>query len=398
MSVTTTPPPIPGRVIDPPPKVTPDRVQELDDREGIIGLGLGVGYRSFLRFSHAKVSLLAAGTTYYLFLSLFSVVAFAYGLTAALGADQIAGYITEAVAEAFPGLLGDDGIDPARLRAVGQTTSLIGAVGLLYGGTGAVVGAKQSIHLIYGAPKDPRNYVLARLIALGWLIVLGVLILLSFVATTIAGSAYQQVLDALDIDWQGPGVLISAVAAAGTLLVNFLIVYLILGFLGGIQPPARARIIASAVGAVAIEILKTLMTVLISFTIDKPQYGAFAAPIGVLFVLYLQSYAVYVCACLAGGIADRDIPLEVLSPADTRDVRAALEEAADELEAAADDLTDEAGHLEQQAAELDEGAAELEDAAAGLKEGADRLEGRASGLRGEADGSQAGGEGPDRPV
>jgi membrane protein len=399
MSVTTTPPPIPGRIIDPAPRETPEKVAEADERAGAVGVAFGVGYRAYLRYSHAKVGLLAAGTTYYLFLSLFSVIAFAYGLTAALGAEQIAGYITEAVAEAFPGLLGQDGIDPAQLRAVGQTTSLIGAIGLLYGGTGAVVGAKQSIHLIYGAPKDPRNYVVARLIALLWLIVLGVLILLSFVASSVAGNLYKRALTALDIEWNGPGILLNLAAAVITLAVNFLIVYLLLGHFGGIRPPTAARVIASAVGAVAIEVLKTLMTVLISFTIDKPEYGAFAAPIGVLFVLYLQSYTVYLSGCLAAGVAEREVPLEVLAPADTRQVRAAMEEAAaeleeesEQLEEQADTLEEQAQRLEEQAAEVDEGGGQfheaavgLEEAAAGIKQGSDRLDDRATGLKEEAD-------------
>jgi len=332
MPVTTTPPPIPGKVIDPPPKAAPDKVQQIEAAGGVIGLVLGVGYRAFLRFSHAKASLLAAGTTYYLFLSLFSVIAFAYGMTAALGAEQIAAYITEAVVEAFPGLLGDEGIDPAQLQSVGQTTSLIGAVGLVYGGTGAVVATKQSVHMIYGAPKDPRNYVVARVFALGWLLGLGVLILLSFVSSTVAGNAYQRVLDLLEIEWQGPGAVVNVVAGILTLAVNFLIVYLILGHLGGIRPPMRPRVIASGVGALAIEVLKTLMGVLITFTIDKPEYGAFAAPIGVLFVLYLQSMALYLAACLASGIAERDVPLRFLAPAHAHDVREALREAIEALE------------------------------------------------------------------
>jgi membrane protein len=335
MPVTTTPPPIPGRIIDPPPKAPPDRVQQIDEAGGTVGVGLGVGYRAYLRYSHAKASLLAAGTTYYLFLSLFSVIAFAYGLTAALGAEQIASYVTEALSEAFPGLLGDQGIDPEQLRAVGQTTSLVGAIGLLYGGTGAVVAAKRSIHVIYGAPKDPRNFVVARAQALAWLLLLGVLILLSFVASTIAGNAYERVLDTLGVEWDGPGILLNVTAVVVTLATNFLIVYLILGNFGGIRPPTRARLIASGVGALVIEVLKTLMTVLIAFTVDKPQYGAFAAPIGVLFVLYLQSLAVYVSASLAGGIAERDVPLEILAPADTREVRAAIQAAAAGLQESA---------------------------------------------------------------
>ena len=64
------------------------------------------------------MTLLSAGTTYYLFLGMFSIIAFAYGLTAALGTEQLATFITEAVANAFPGLIGQGGIDRAQLRTV----------------------------------------------------------------------------------------------------------------------------------------------------------------------------------------------------------------------------------------------------------------------------------------
>lgn len=333
MSASTALPPIPGTVIDPPPKATPQKVKDLDAREGAVGTGVGVGFRAFTRFSQAKGSLLAAGTTYYLFLAMFSIVAFAYGLTTALGAEQVATYVTEAVSEAFPGLLGDEGIDPEQLRSVGQATSLVGAIGLLYAGTGAVVATSGSLHAIYGAPNDPRNVVVARLRALGWLALIGPLILLSFVATTFTADLSEQVFAALGIDWQSPGVLLSVGSTVLTLGVNFIVVYLLLGNLGGIRPPRHARALAAGVGAVVIEILKNLMTILVGFTIDKPQYGAFAAPIGVLFVLFLQSIALYASAALAAGIAEKDVPLEVLEATATTHAQAAVQDATDQIEA-----------------------------------------------------------------
>lgn len=328
MSMSTTPVPIPGQVIDPPPKDTPDAVERLEARDDALGTGVGVGFRAYSRFSLSRASLLAAGTTYYLFLAMFSIIAFAYGLTTALGAEQVAAYVTEALTEAFPGLLGDDGIDPAQLRAVGQTTSIIGAIGLLYGGTGSVVAASRSIHSIYGAPKDSRSYVLARLRALGWLLALAPLVLLSYVASSFLANLNDRVLDALGIDWRGPGIVVNLVAVVVTLGANLLVVYLVLGQLGGIRPSRRARLVGAGVGALAIEVLKTLMTLLVAFTVDKPQYGAFAAPIGVLFVLYLQSTALYGAAALTAGVAERDVPLEVLRAADAREAQAALREAA----------------------------------------------------------------------
>jgi membrane protein len=338
MSISTTPTPIPGEVIDPPPKPTPEAIERLEGRRGVMGVGVGVGFRAYTRFSEARVTLLAAGTTYYLFLAMFSIITFAYGLTAALGAERMASYVTEALSEAFPGLLGAGGIDPAQLRTVGQATSVVGAVGLLYGGTGSVVAASRSIHSVYGAAKDPRNFVLARLRALGWLFVLAPLILLSYVASSFVTNLSDQILGAVGIGWRGPDLLLNLAALVLTLGANFLIVYVLLRRMGGIRPSRRAALAGAAAGAVAIEVLKTGMTLLVQLTIDKPQYGAFAAPIGVLFVLYLQSMAVYGAAALTAGVAERDVPVEVSGAADAAGGPAKAEDAP----AKAEDAPDEA--------------------------------------------------------
>jgi len=47
----------------------------------------------------------------------------------------------------------------------------------------------------------------------------------------------------------------------------------------------------------------------VGFVIDKPQYGALAAPIGIMFVLYLQSSALYGVASLTAALAERDADL-----------------------------------------------------------------------------------------
>lgn len=310
VAIASTPPPIPGRRLDPPPKAAPDKVRELDGRSDAVGTGVGVGYRAFTRFTFARAPLLAAGTTYYLFLALFSVVAFAYGVTTALGADQVASYLTDAIGEAFPGLLGEGGIDPDELRAVGQTTSLVGLVGLLYGGSGGVTAARTSIHLVYGAPKDPRNVLLARLRSIGWLLLAGPLILVSFAASSVTAGVSDLVFDALGITGTGPRLAVDIGSVVLAVLVNGLIVYLLLATLGGIRPERRALVVAAVVGAVVFEVLKSLMGLLVAYTVERPQYGAFAAPIGVLFVLFLLSMALYACAALAAAIADRDAPLE----------------------------------------------------------------------------------------
>ena len=337
MAITTTPPPIHGEPIDPPPKPTPKVVRRFEQRGDAIGALVGAGYRSYLRFSHANATLLAAGTTYYMFLAMFSIIAFGYGVTAWLGADQIAQYLTEAIGEAFPGLLGDEGIDPATLRSVGQTAGIIGLLGLLYGGGGAVVAASKSLHLLYGAPKNARNFVVARIIALLWLLAIGPMILVSFVASSFTSDLSDRLFEALSISWEGPGFVLSAAAVGLALVLNFAIIYLLLGNLGGIRPPRRARVIGAGVGAVITELLKSVMTLLVGFTIDQPEYGALAAPIGILFVLFLLTMALYSSAALTAGVTDKDVPLDLLEVDAVEDAHAAMADATGELAAVSDD-------------------------------------------------------------
>lgn len=305
-----TPPPIPGTPLDPPPKEAPDKVRALDDRDDAVGAGVGAGYRAFARFTYARAPLLAAGTAYYLFLAMFSVIALGYGITTAIGADALASYLTDALGEAFPGLLGDEGIDPDQLRRVGQATGIVGLIGLLYGGTGGVNGARQSIHLIYGAHKDPRNFAVTRARAMLWLLLVGPLVLVSFAASSFTAGVTDVVFDALDIGGSGTRLAVDVASVVLALAVNYLIVYLLLANLGGIRPERRALVIASLVGAVVFEVLKAGMTTIVAFTIERPQYGALAAPVGILFVLFLLSMALYGCAALAAGIAARDAPID----------------------------------------------------------------------------------------
>lgn len=308
------PPPIPGELIDPPPKAIPDAVQRIEAKDGAASNTVGVGYRAFQRFSHAQAGLLAAGTTYYLFLSMFSIIAFGYGLVAILGADLAASTLTDALESAFPGMVGDGGIDPQNLRAVGRATSVLGLLALVWAGGGAMAAASGSLHQIFGAPPDPRSFVKARARLLGWMVALLPLVAVSYAATTLVANYAGPVLDALGLESTLGRITLIVLTLALALTVDFVIVWLILGHLGGIRPERRARLTGALVGALLIEVLKYFMAVLVGFSVDKPEYGALAAPVGILLVLYLQCMATYGAAALTAGIADRDVPLEHLAP------------------------------------------------------------------------------------
>ncbi len=296
--------PIPGELVDPPVRDLPERVRLFQSRGGAVGAGVGIGMRASTRFTSSRATLLAAGTTYYLFLALFSVLTLAYGLTAALGAERLSAYVTEALSEAFPGLLGGSGIDPEQLRSIAQATSIVGALGLLYGATGSVMAASRSLHVVYGAPNNTRNVVRVRLWALGWFLVLAPLVLLSFVSASFTADLSARLMETVDVHWAGPTRLLAVAAFALTMLLNFLVMHVMLSRLGGIRPARSPLLVGAAVGAVVIELLKQVMALLVGFVIDKPQYGALAAPIGIMFVLFLQSSALYAVASLTAALAE----------------------------------------------------------------------------------------------
>lgn len=307
-------PAIPGRTLDPPPKAAPEAVRKLDETEGTTGLVAGIGYRAFNRFSVARASLLAAGTTYYVFLALFSLVALGYGVTALVGADQIASYLTSALGEAFPGLIGDDGIDPALLRSIGQAAGLIGLVVMLYSGGGAMSAASGSIHLIYGAPLESRNFVVKRARLLAWLMVVGPLIIASLVAGIATQNFSSKVMDWFGWEGNRDAVIVQVLASLITLGLNLLVVVLLLGFLGGIRPPRRALLIGSLAGAFVLQLLRVVMGLVLKVSADKPQYGTLTLPIGILLVLYLNTLALFGAAALTAGIAERNVPVEEIVP------------------------------------------------------------------------------------
>jgi membrane protein len=313
MAPAAAPPPIVGTRIDPPPKEVPAFAAKLD--RSTIG---GIGYRSMRRYSFGNVGLLANGTAYYLFLSLFALLAFAYGVIAILGADQLAATMTEALDNAFPGVVGDEGIDPETLASTGRTAGIIGLLILLYSSLGAVNGASSSLHLVFGAPPDPRPLVKAKARHLLILVCVAPLILISFASAAVTGNVADPVLAALG--WDGGGVR-TAISAGGLVLgfaVDVLILWILIGHLGGIRPHRRPRLVASLTGAVAVGLVKALLDAIMAWALDKPQYGAFAAPIAVLFILQLLSLVLYASACLAAGISDVEVPLEELEPAAAR--------------------------------------------------------------------------------
>lgn len=295
--------PIPGTTIDPPAKPQADKVRAVERRSR---LG-AVLYLAILRFGGSHSTLLAGGSTYYLFLGILSAIFLAFGLVARFSTQRLSSLLEAGLGqlrEVFPDFVGSQGIDPAALQAWGQGASLISLLVLLYSGTGTINAMSGGLHIVYGAPMDPRNFFLKKLRQVGWLLLLLPLGVLAFLPTVVIGAFGEEVRDWLNV--QDPALTPAIIGAAGVVLaisMNYFFFRLVLSRLGGIRPDLTSLRWGALVGAILFEIMRFAMVYIAQWALARPQYGAFALPVAILFVIYLQWLLFFFIASLTAAMA-----------------------------------------------------------------------------------------------
>ena len=292
--------PIPGRRIDPEVKPKPKAIRSLEQRSP----WATALWNALLRFKGARVPLISGGTAYYAFLALFSLLALGYGVAALIGSEWMADVLTKAVEEALPGLVGEDGINPDDLASIGRTSSILGLVVLVYSGSAVMVAMSHSLHQLYGAPPDPRNYAHKRVRLLGWLLLVGPLIVVSYTLSTAVVGYGDAILDDIGINASGSRFALTFLALLITWALDVAIGALLLSRFGGVMPPRRPLLIGAMIVATAMGILKAIMGSLIAWSVDKPQYGSFTVPISVLVILWLQANALYFSAAITAALSE----------------------------------------------------------------------------------------------
>jgi uncharacterized BrkB/YihY/UPF0761 family membrane protein len=292
--------PIPGRRIDPDVKPKPAAIASLEEKSP----WATALWNAFRRFKGARIPLIAGGTAYYAFLALFSLLALGYGIAALIGSDWMADVLTKALEEALPGLVGEQGIKPADLASIGRSASILGLAVLVYSGSAVMVAMSHSLHQLYGAPPDPRNYAHKRVRLLGWLLIVGPLIVLSYTMSTAVVGYGDQILDDLGINASGSRFTLTFLALLITAALDAGIGALLLSRFGGVMPPWAPLVIGSIFLAVAMGILKAVMGTIIAWSVDKPQYGSFTAPISILVIFWLQANALYFAAAITAALAE----------------------------------------------------------------------------------------------
>ena len=243
----------------------------------------------------------AGAVTYFGFLSFFPILALAFaavGLIANVYPDARDATV-DAVAEVFPGMIGDregqislDTIESAAGAAVG-----FGLLGVLYAGLGWLSSMRDALLIVFELPSFERpGFVGGKLRDLVTLAMVGIVLLLSVGVSGLVGRLSEQILDALGLGLALRPLLWVLAVVIG-LLASTVLFLALFRLLADPHTPKRSLLHGALLGAVGFEILKQLSGLLLAATKGQPAFQAFGiALILVVWINYFARVVLYAAA------------------------------------------------------------------------------------------------------
>ncbi|GAA0923268.1 YihY/virulence factor BrkB family protein [Nonomuraea longicatena] len=258
--------------------------------------------RTFRRYQGQFGDRLAGAVTYFAFLSFFPLIALAYAafgyvLTAHPDLEQA---LKAEIAAQLPGLAPQLNLDA--IAQAKTTAGLIGLLGLLYAGMGAVDALRGALREMSMTTRAPLNWPLGKLRDLVSMLLIGVTLLVSAVLSIVATQATGKATDLLGFSVADPLArslvwLFGTLAAVGA---DWLLFVVVLGWVARPTRPPATIARGALLGAIGFGLLKQLASLLLEHTLNNPVYGTFAVIVGLLIWINLSVRLVlYVAAWTA---------------------------------------------------------------------------------------------------
>ena len=317
----------------------PDPQQQATGIAGLIQRVLALKpVRVFLHFANDNGPLLASGMTYQAFFALAGALFFAFSVFGFVlaGNATLQDQVFAAVNRFLPNLIGTGGdsvFDAGALTAPAGF-SISGAVSLLivlYTAIGFLATLRTAIRIMFGLPNEQGNFFLLKLRDLGLAFAFGAVVLLTAAITLLSNAALDFTLNLLGLGDASPVQAVLAPAIALVLLAAIETAMLAGAFriLSGIPVPRRRLWAGAAIGGVALALLQTFASSLLSRGSSNPLIGGFAVLIGLLVFFSIVCQVILISAAwIAVGMLDAGIDARSLSPEQKEQEDAArLEEA-----------------------------------------------------------------------
>ena len=266
--------------------------------------------RAFGRYQSDAGDRLAASVTYFGFLSFFPIVALAF---------SVAGFVVDAYPDAqrqlatqinsfLPGLA--DKLDVTTIGQAKVATGVVGLVGLLIAGLGWIDALREAIRAMWHHNVQAGNVVMKKLVDIGVLAGLGLTLLASLAVTGVSSAAMSWFLDLVGLENNAVARIgLRAIAIGLAVLVDLAVFIFLFTRLPRLATPLRRVFKGALLGAVGLEILKVVGSLLVSRTTNNPVYGAFAVVVGLLIWINLVSrFVLFTAAWTVTAPYDTDVP------------------------------------------------------------------------------------------
>lgn len=235
----------------------------------------------------------SAGVTYYSVLAIFPLFMLMVAVVATVLANRedLLQQVQDAITGAVEGDLGQT-INDLLVTAIDQRAAMFGVAGLttLWSGLGWMNNLRIGISAMWGLDaNEGGNFLKKKFNDLLGLIGLLIAFLAAF-GVTAAGTSgiIPQIFDWLGLDhFPGMGWVIFALGLAVGLLANFLVMWWMIVILPRTKVPLKSGLKGALLGAVALEVIKQLSTVIMSSATGNPAGAVFGPVIVLMIMMYL---------------------------------------------------------------------------------------------------------------
>ncbi len=260
--------------------------------------------RAYGRYDEVSAGRLAAAITYFAFLAVFPLLLLAFSVLGFLLDDDAAltAQVTRFLDQNLPGVPIDS------VRGSASTALTLGLVGLFLAGLGWVDAVRSSIRAVWRRDETPGNVVVRKLLDAGSLVALGFLLLVSVGVTVLVSAGARWLLDLFGWEQNAVGEFgLGALGFTAGLVVNVVAFVAFLMGLPRLKMPLRRVLRPAVLGAVAVELLKTVGRFYFENTAANPAYAVVAGSVGLLVFLYLFNQALLFCAALTATSTDEEV-------------------------------------------------------------------------------------------
>jgi membrane protein len=274
------------------------------------------------RYNRMDGELMAAGITYFAFLSLFPIVLLAASIAGFVlaGNRPLQEQIDDAIREAVPGETGEflvRQIDAAIASA--GVTGLVGALFFFYAGLRTMDKLRIGVRRVWTGRPVEGDFLKDNLRDAVAFVALAAVLLLSLALTVGATTAAQWLLDQLGLsDVPGISLLTTVVGIALALLADTVVFLWLLKVVAHTRVDLRALLPGALFGAVGMEVLKVLGSLYLSLISGSITGATFGGAVGILVWINLVSrYALFTTAWTAflPAVRRQRPPVEEAAPA-----------------------------------------------------------------------------------